>query len=156
MYVFDTNIFRYLDNMYPKRFTSLWQHLDKLVAEKRLWSVKEVFNEIEYVCQSSHVADWAKNNRTIFRKPQSTEEYKIIMEIFKYPQYRDFIRKEHLLKGYPVADPFIIASAKVNNAFVVTQEKLVKNGARIPNACLVLETQCINMEQFLEREKLEF
>ncbi len=156
MYVLDTNIFRYLDNMYPKRFVTLWAHIDKLVKNGKLWSVKEVYNEIEFVCQSSHVEAWVELNRRIFKTPSTEDEIKIIAEILEYPQYRDFVRKENFLKGFPVADPFIIASAKVNNAFVVTEEKIAKNGARIPNACLDFNTKYINMEQFLEKEKLTF
>lgn len=156
MYVLDTNIFRYLDNIYPKRFVTLWSHIDKLVKVGKLWSVKEVYNEIEFVCQSEHVEAWVKKNRSIFRPPSIEQEIKIITKIFEYPQYRDFVRKEHLLKGYPVADPFIIASAKINNAFVVTEEKIAKNGAKIPNACLDFDTKYINMEKFLEKEKLKF
>lgn len=156
MYVLDTNIFRYLDNMYPKTFVTLWAHIDKLVQNEKLWSVKEVYNEIEFVCQSSHVEAWVKGNSRIFKPPSTDDEIRIIAEIFKYPQYRDFVRKEKLLKGYPVADPFIIASAKVNNAFVVTEERIAKNGARIPNACLDFNTKYINMEQFLEKENLTF
>ena len=156
MYVFDTNIFRYLDNIYPKRYPSLWKHIDKLVQQNKLWSVKEVYNEVGFVCQSEHVQVWVNKNKMIFRKPKDESEFMIITEIFKHPQYRDFVRRDSLLKGYPVADPFIIASAKHNNAYVVTEEKLVKNGARIPNACIDFKTKCINMELFLEKEKLMF
>jgi hypothetical protein len=66
------------------------------------------------------------------------------------------VKRQNLLKGLPVADPFIIAFAKVNGAFVVTQENLVKNGARIPNVCVDFGVDCINLEQFFEKEKIKY
>ena len=56
----------------------------------------------------------------------------------------------------PVADPFIVAAAKVRNFCVVTQESNKIKGARIPNACKEFDVQCIDLEGFLEREKLEY
>jgi len=39
------------------------------------------------------------------------------------------------LKGQPVADPFVIASAKVRGGAVVTEELKREHAAKIPNVC---------------------
>ena len=66
------------------------------------------------------------------------------------------IRKKERLKGKPVADPFVIARAKILNASVVTQEKKADNAAKIPNACEHFGIDCINLEGFMEEENWTF
>ncbi len=61
-----------------------------------------------------------------------------------------------MLKGIPVADPFIIAAAKVHKGCVVTQESLKLGGARIPTVCADLKVECIDLEKFLEQEQLKY
>jgi len=65
------------------------------------------------------------------------------------------VRRSHILKGLPVADPFIVAAAKVYNCLVVTQESFKKGGARIPTVCEKFEVEYINIEGFLELEDIE-
>jgi hypothetical protein len=88
--------------------------------------------------------------------PPNEEESKVVAEIFKKEQYRNLVRREKLLKGIPVADPFIIAAAKVHKGCVVTQESLKPGGARIPTVCADLKVECIDLEKFLEREQLKY
>ena len=61
-----------------------------------------------------------------------------------------------MLKGLPVADPFVIAAAKVHGGCVITDESFKKGAARIPTICTEFEVECINIEQFLNRENLKF
>jgi len=61
-----------------------------------------------------------------------------------------------MLMGWPVADPFIIAAASVHECTVVTEEKFKADGARIPTVCKEFGVDCINVEGFLERERLRF
>jgi transcriptional regulator with XRE-family HTH domain len=98
-----------------------------------------------------------RNNfrRNIFRTPNE-EELSIVKDILSDHRFRGLIRRESILKGLPVADPFIIAAAKVHNGMVVTQENYKPDAARIPTVCEVLKVRCINLEQFLKREKLRY
>jgi hypothetical protein len=155
MYVFDTNVFRALEILTPKTFPTIWKRVDDLVLQDKLWSVKEVRRELNNNSPSEHIADWVRNNSHIFKKPNDKELY-VVSEIFKLPQYLGLVKRANLLKGLPVADPFIVASAKVKGAFVVTQENHVKNGARIPNVCEDFKVGCIKLEEFFEREKLKY
>ena len=65
-------------------------------------------------------------------------------------------RNKNLLSGKPVADPFIVASAKLNNAIVVTQEKLKENASAIPNLCKHFDIKCFDLEGFLNKENWKF
>lgn len=155
MYVFDTNVFRALNIITPKTFPTIWKRMDDLVNQEKLWSVREVRRELKNNSPSAHIEDWAKDNRHIFKRPTTKELY-IVSEIFKLPQYLGLVKRQNLLKGLPVADPFIVASAKIKTAFVVTQEIRVKSGARIPNVCSDFKVDCINLEQFFEKENIKY
>lgn len=155
MYVIDTNVFINLGLYYPKRFPTIWETVDSLADSGDLVSVREVRRELENNCASDYVLDWVKKYRRIFHIP-TNEECQIVTEIFKKNQYLGFVKKKNILKGMPVADPFIIAAAKAKGFCVVTQESNKAKGARIPTACADFDVDCIDLEEFLEREKLEY
>ncbi len=70
--------------------------------------------------------------------------------------FQAMVRKQERLKGKHVADPFVIARAKVFNACVVTQEKKTDKAAKIPNVCDHFGIDCINIEGFMEKENWTF
>ena len=94
-------------------------------------------------------------HKDIFGIPDD-EEGKIVAQIFSKEQYRGLVKRVNILKGLPVADPFVVAAAKVRNAIVVTQESLKVGGARIPTLCRELDVQCIDLEGLLEKEGIQF
>lgn len=155
VYVFDSNVFISLGLYYPKRFPTIWEAVDSLAASGDLVSVREVRRELETSCSSEHMLEWVNQHRSIFHIP-TNEECQIVSEIFKKNQYLGFVKRKNLLKGMPVADPFIIAAAKVKGFCVVTQESNKFTGARIPTACRDFDVDCIDLEGFLEREELEY
>jgi len=154
-YVFDSdsliNLFRHY---YPGRFPSLWEKFHALFTAGKLISVREVFNEIG--SSEDSLAIWSKEKKkTLFTEP-SIEELEFVGEIFKVQHFQAMIRKQERLKGKPVADPFVIARAKITGACVVTQEKKTKNAAKIPNVCDHFGIPCINLEGFMEKENWTF
>ena len=155
MYFFDTNVFIQLGLYYPSRFPTIWERINNLVQNGKLLSVREVRNELELGNASPYISGWVKANRKIFKIP-SEKELHIVKNILGDNRFRGLVRRESILKGLPVADPFIIAAAKVHNGIVVTQENYKPGAARIPTVCDVLEVRCVNLEKFLEREKLKF
>jgi len=155
MYVIDTNVFIALGFYYPQRFPTVWERVNVLADSGKLISVREVRRELETNCASEHLQSWIDQYRHIFYIP-TNEECKIVSQLFKNPQYLGFVKRKNILKGMPVADPFIIAAAKIKKFCVVTQESNKPRGARIPNACKDFAVDCINLEGFLEREKLKY
>ena len=155
MYVIDTNVFISLGLYYPKRFPTIWERVNNLADSGSLVSVREVRRELETNCASEHLLNWVEQHRHIFHIP-TNEECQIVSEIFKKNQYLGFVKRNNILKGMPVADPFIIAAAKAKGFCVVTQESNKSKGARIPTACIDLDVECIDLEGFLEKEKLEY
>lgn len=153
MYIFDACAFMDMFNYYPKRFPSLWNEFDELVSKKRILSVKEVFKEINV--RNDLKAEWANRNKEIFLEPDE-KEASFISEIFKIKHFQSSLKSQQLLKGGNFADPFVIASAKIREYTVVTQEKYKKHGAKIPNICEYFSISCLNLEGFMEKEDWQF
>lgn len=151
MYILDTNIFITLKAYYKSRFPTVWDRLGTLATGGKLFSVREVYSEIKD--DTGDVADWVHSHRNIFRDP-TNEEFLFVHEIFRHKHFQGLIKSRDINQGRRVADPFVIAAAKIYNSTVVTQEQFVPNGAKIPNICSKFGIPCINMEKFLEKEKL--
>ncbi len=63
----------------------------------------------------------------------------------------------HVLKwATPVADPFVIACARVNSGTVVSQEKFKPNAAKIPNVCAHFAIPCMDLEGFMRAQNWSF
>jgi len=157
IYIFDTNCFIVLFNhFYLGRFPSLWEKFDELIVEKKIISVREVYNEIDaYWNRDSRLVQWAKDHREVFEQP-SVKEMEFVQQIFSVRHFRNLIERKATLEGRPVADPFLVAKAKVENKMLVTQEELRENAAKIPNVCKYFNIQYTNLEGFMEKEEWQF
>lgn len=149
VYVFDSgpliNLFRYY---YRSRFPSLWDQFDQMVADSRITSTREVFNELQG--HGDGLASWCKGNRQVFVTP-TTIELMTVKEIFNVGHFQAMIRKKERLEGKPVADPFVIARARcLENGCVVTAESNNPNAAKIPNVCERFDVDCTNLEGFMK------
>ncbi len=137
-----------LKNYYIRTFATLWSFFDELVAAGRLISVSEVLNELANYNEPDSIQDWAKHNKGIFRVP-STAEQLVVQDILAIPRFQPLIGGKAILKGTPVADPFVIAAAKVIDGTVVTEEAFRPDAAKIPNVCLHFGVPCVNLEKFM-------
>lgn len=155
IYVLDTNAFIVLGHFYPATFSSLWAEIDDLAALGTLQSTREVFNELQNSNESVHIQEWAKAHKGVFAMP-SNEELEFVQKIFQVKRFDALIGQKALLKGTPVADPFVIAAAAVKQGTVVTQERLKPNAAKIPNVCAHFKIPCIDLERFMKLQKWNF
>lgn len=156
IYIFDTNCFIVLGNYFPNRFPSVWRDINSYIDNGKIISVREVYNEIQRYGGTSVIKDWADKRSTIFLQP-CDEELEFVRSIYSITHFRNNIRRKTILHGYPVADPFIIASAAVKDeSRVVTQETFDEGAAKIPNICSHFNIGCINLEMFMEMEGLQY
>jgi len=155
IYVFDSNsLIDLFKHYYPSRFPSLWEKFDALVLSENITSVREVANEITQM--DDRLSGWTKSNKIIF-PISSPDELRIVAEIFRNNHFQANIRKKERLQGKAVADPFVIAKARiVENGCVVTQETAKENAAKIPNICQAFDVHYLNLEGFMEKEGWEF
>lgn len=155
IYAFDTSSFRVLGNYYPDRFPSFWEMFNQLAGMGRIVSVREVLNELDLQNTRDHLDEWVKENKGVFSAPSAIET-EFVSRIFQERHFRQLVSTENLLKGRPVADPFLVATAKTWNACVVTEESMRKNAAKIPNVCEHFGIEWTNVEGFMEREGWAF
>jgi len=164
IYVFDTSSIRSLQHFYPSVFKTIWGGLDALIQQKTLISTREVWNEVERQNISADVLAWAKQNKQIFTTPNAAE-LQFVAQIFQIKHFQSLIGEQQRLKGTPVADPFVIACAKIKGGTVVTEEgwdhsssslspKL--NAAKIPNVCQHFSLPCTNLEGFMQQQGWKF
>jgi len=154
IYVFDASSFFELNAFYPTVFQVVWKKLDAAVASGVLISTREVRTEIEQG-DADTVAAWAKKNAKIFTTPDAAET-KFVAEILAVPHFQQLIGRKAQQRGTPVADPFLIACAKVNKGTVVTEERLKENAAKIPNVCERFKIPCTNLEGFMKAQGWKF
>jgi len=155
IYVFDTSSIRSLQHFYPSVFKTIWGGLDTLIQQQNLISTREVWNEVERQNISADVLAWAKQNKQIFTTP-STPELQFVATIFQIAHFQNLIGEQQRLKGTPVADPFVIACAKIKGGTVVTEELLKPNAAKIPNVCAHFNVPCIDLEKFMQQQGWTF
>ena len=157
IYVFDTSSLSKLKHFFPAVFKSVWVGLDTLVQSGDLISTREVWNEIERGDVDPHTNQWLKDHKQIFTTP-STAEQRFVAQIFQIRHFQSLIGEKQRLTGTPVADPFVIACAKVRKGTVVTEEKLKPNAAKIPNVCQhpSVNVPCIDLEDFMQKQGWSF
>jgi len=155
IYVFDTSSLRSLQHFYPTVFVTIWNGLNSLVQQSSLISTREVWTELERQNVSADVLAWAKQNKQIFTLPDRDEQ-RFVAKIFQVPHFQSLIGEQQRLKGMPVADPFVIACAKIRNGTVVTEERLKPHAAKIPNVCKYFDVPCIDLEGFMQRQGWTF
>lgn len=155
IYVFDTSSIRSLQHFYPSVFKTIWGGLDGLVRQQNLISTREVSNELVRQNVSVDVLAWAKQNKQIFTTPNATE-LQFVAQIFQIQHFQSLIGEQQRLKGTPVADPFVIACAKIKGGTVVMEERLKPNAAKIPNVCAHFNIPCIDLERFMQQQDWTF
>jgi hypothetical protein len=155
IYVFDSSSFNILKEYYRDKFRTFWTRFDEAVARGEVLSVREVLIELDGRVDRPHLQDWIKTNRGIFLTP-SADETMFIQEIFAIPHFQYLMKPKNMLTSAAFADPFVIALAKVRQGCVVTEEKLKKDGAKIPNICKHFGVECTNLEGFIEQQNWEF
>lgn len=142
-------------NMFSKhKLPELWNHIEKLVQQGKIIASKEVLDELERHA-SDDLLTWLKDHKEIFIfDREQLEAAEGLINTF-YSKYK---------RGYKpeignAADPFVIAAAITKSAVVFTSEheqgdhdpKDV-NEPTIPTICKNYGIECVNIEQFIERE----
>lgn len=154
IYVFDSNtLINLFQHYYRNRFPSLWSKFDQGIESCGIISVREVWNEVGQ--REDRLSQWAREHRDFF-KPSSPEELAFVRDIFAVSHFQVLVGNQQRLEGKPVADPFVIAKAKLVEGCVVTEEANRPNAAKIPNVCQHFDIECLNLEGFMERENWTF
>lgn len=135
---------------YPiHNFKPIWDHIDGLIRDGRLYSFVDVRIELEK--RNDALYEWAKDREKIFLDIEDEELQIRIQEILtKYPRLVD------TRKNRSGADPFVIAVASLYNPplVVVTEEKTTTKIEKpnIPDICAAEDLDCITILEMITRE----
>lgn len=126
-------------NMSKKTFAYIWETLENEIKKGCLISSTEIFDELK----DKDLVAWAKKNKQAFMPlcRETQQKTKEILE--KYPLMIK-MRSSKNSNG----DPFLIATAMVFNAIVITNEGPKANG--IPAVCHGLGIEYMNLDQYLD------
>ena len=156
IYIFDTSSLKVFKNFYPAHFPSLWEKFNDSVLNGQYISVKEVRQEIDIYPETDYLKIWAKKHSRFFLLP-SQDESQFVSQIFsEQPHFQSLVKNKQILGGKPVADPFVIAKAKISEGTVVSEEKFKKNASKIPNVCKYFNIPHNSLKEFMKQEKWSF
>lgn len=149
LYVIDTCSLTELRRTYPRKgFPHVWALVDKLASEGRLISVEEVAIELE--AYDDEVSEWAADHEAVFLPLSEKIQIAARLVLARFPTLVDVKKRKSS------ADPFVIATAIVNGAVVVTEEK--PSGGppkvKIPDVCKAMNIECLPLLQMLLAEGL--
>jgi len=172
-YCFDSGAFLYMArNRYPfyprDVFPKLWEKVEVLVGNERLFICQEVFEEMS-----------GGRNKPATDKPNEDQLIAWLEEMKS--RHPSFVRKtddniqryaENISRNYPMlvdqsrpkdADPYLVAHAQADDAVVVPQELLPKNSKvdpkfmkKVPNVCKHIGIECVDLVGFMRREQMVF
>ena len=114
-YIFDSGPIIDFKHYYEDVFISLWDRFEALIENGLIISSVEVYRELQQ--RDDDAAAIAGKYKRIFLKP-TIEEQQYVKEILV--KHSELIRFKNIAGGAPVADPFIIAQAIANGAWLVT------------------------------------
>ena len=144
-FIIDSSSLIHFEEKYPiDIFPTLWGEVFRLFEEGKVFSVSEVYEELE---DSQEIwEDYKEHFRNL-----TDEESKVVSDILTDPRFEVFKNWGLKEDDKPWADPHLIACAKVNNGvIVVTQENLNRNPKRkIAFVCGELGVPCIDFLEFL-------
>ncbi len=154
IYVFDSNSFSEMSPYFPDIFPAFWAKFELALANGEILSTREVLLELTDGPQN-HILEWCNNNKSIFEVPNNAE-LEFVNKIFSINHFRQLISNKSILRGTPVADPFVIARAAILSGTVVSEESYKPNASKIPNLCQHFGIRCIKLGDFLRENGWAF
>lgn len=151
MYILDTCVIRELiEHITFDMFPEVWESIEEKLEAGLVSSVREAYRELEkHFGSKNPQMDWVKNNKHIFTTPTNAE-LEVVRDIYKNKHFCSNVSNKHILRGAPVADAFIIAKAKILDAYVVTKEIYKPNASKIPNICEKFNVKYMDFTSFVK------
>ena len=129
-------------NMNKRAFSGIWDILNNMLENEELISTIEVLNEIK----DEELLEWLKRNRNSFIDLTQDIQEKTIDILKNFPEIIKLRSSSN-----SNADPFLIATAILHEAIVVSDEKYNSNKVNIPFVCKHYNIECINLNEFINR-----
>ena len=131
-------------NMSKKTFSPIWEAFDELIAKGELITSSEILDELK----DDDLIAWAKKHKEFF-VPLSKEIQEQVSVVLK--RYPTLIKMKSTSNSN--GDPFLVATAIINNGCIITNERLgdeKSKNFRVPNVCKGFDVPYINFDTFLD------
>ena len=126
-------------------FSPVWERVTDLISEGLLISTVEVKEEL----RDDDLVEWSKRNDQLFHPLTEEVQTKATDVLRDFPT---MIKMKST--GNSNADPFLIATAVLEGAIIVSDERLgdeTTGDYHIPNVCRRYGIECITLNDFLDR-----
>lgn len=148
-YIFDTNALIDLKNSDINKILSM-------IKKGQIYSVEEVFREISKIDDTLKQTWEIIDNKYNFfidisQKDDASKYWNVLTKLSKFSRFQEYgINKETW------ADPFIIATAIVDNATIVTNQNKINNRRnKFKYVCKELNVQYIDFNEFIMCNNME-
>ncbi|MBV6439798.1 MAG: DUF4411 family protein [Haliscomenobacteraceae bacterium CHB4] len=149
-YCLDTSFLIHLDAYYPRKssiFLPVWEDLESLVRSGLLKTMELMEKEVQsYVGTHGFLKSWVESFSTQLIEPMTAEIFNGAQRVIR--EHPEVLDPKKQLAGKDEADPFLIALAMVNGAFLLTQESKT-NPNKIPTVAAYYNVQTMSIIDFL-------
>ncbi|MCX6233788.1 MAG: DUF4411 family protein [Bacteroidetes bacterium] len=149
-YCIDTSSLIDLKKKYPPDsfFKAIWDDIGEMVKEGNFFTIELVIEELnKFEDKNDFLVSWINHHKHKLILHITSEVWtagKIIMK-----EHPELLKEEKQVKYIPEADPFLIATAMVNNLIIITEENKTSHN-RIPAVSEFYGVRCINLLEFFE------
>lgn len=130
--------------MSKKTFLPIWEAFDELISKGQLITSAEIQDELK----DDDLIAWSKKHKEFFVPLTKEIQDQVVAVLKKYPT---LIKMKSTSNSN--GDPFLVATAIVNNACIITNERSgdEKTGDyHIPNVCKGFEIAYMDLHTFLD------
>jgi hypothetical protein len=133
----------------PAVFPALWRDIEHCITKGELIAPDEVLGELEE--GGDELYDWAVNRPNLFVPPNALIQ-KEVSRILAHPEHVKLLYSKHATSRV-IADPFVIATAKIHDCSVVSAEVFQAgyspNKTKIPNVCSDMGIEHLSVIEFI-------
>jgi hypothetical protein len=134
----------------PNVFPSLWKDIDACITDGLLIAPDEVLEELK--TGGDELYDWVSVRPSLFIQPDKAIQ-DVVKSILAHPEHVKLLYSKHAT-SLVVADPFVIAAAKVHACTVVSAEAyqydVSPKKTKIPNVCADLGVAHLSVVEFIQ------
>lgn len=150
-YVVDSSSLIQAWEVYPEnQFGDLWAQLEALIEQGRMRAPEDV--RLELAAGADPLTKWAKAHKDLFY-PTDERLLREMREVSKLPGFVVTTGRKNM------ADPWVVALARVRESVVITEEKGKGTGpgvVKIPDACKHFNLQHSRIQGLFARENWIF
>jgi len=134
----------------PDVFPTLWQRIHERIMAGEIIASEEVYIELSKKADDLH--DWVRERKQMLVPIDEAVQAQATALLMAHPRLVDTLRNRSM------ADPFVIATALVRNAVVVTGEPFTgkMDRPRIPDVCQARGIRCMTFLQLIRELRLTF